>query len=546
MSAIARWVKEKSNAEAKPISTAGLAAEHKEFKSKACVQSLNVAPPSDQEKYSYIIFAPRFLPLTMGLLFSPILFSLSKFALLSPVLWTLFVWVAVQAANLTLGAYTSNKKHLVTLKSHLATVKLSNPLTIKSIDVFLPTAGEPMQVLENTYFYVSKLNWDGVLKVHVMDDAARPEVRQAAAAFGFNYIVRPNRPELKKAGNLRHAYSKTNGDFILVLDADFVPRPDMLQEMIGYFVDPKVGIVQTPQYFDVNRTQNWLQRSAGATQELFYRYIQPSRDNSNSAICVGTCAMYRREALKAAKGFAPIGHSEDVHTGVRLAKAGYALKYVPVLLAKGLCPDQMHSFVNQQYRWATGSFSLFSDRSFWQDQHFTKRRLAPYITGFAYYLTTGISVYVSSIPVLLMLFGFTSFINPQNFSPLLGIVFSQFVLLPLVTKGRLNPSVLRVQTVYGFAHARAIFDHVLGRSAEWVATGSKIRAKSRSHQIVTGMVIFLTASLILQLVGLIYAHSLIGWGKVWPALFFYLFSVYIYAPIIGYRWTLYEKGQAHD
>jgi len=510
-------------------------------KSKTFLNSLDVAPPRDQEKYSYVKFAPRFLPLTMSLLFSPVLFSLTKFALMSPVLWIFLVWVLVQATNILLGAYTSNKKHLVTLKTHLETVERSKPLRSKSIDVFLPTAGEPMQVLENTYYYVSKLIWDGVLNVHVMDDAARPEVKKAAAAFGFNYIVRPNRPELKKAGNLRHAYSKTSGDFILVLDADFVPRADMLQEMVGYFLDSNIGIVQSPQYFDVKRSHNWLQRAAGATQELFYRFIQPSRDNSNSAICVGTCAMYRREALKAANGFAPIGHSEDVHTGVRLAKAGYSIKYVPVLLAKGLCPDQMHSFINQQYRWATGSFSLLSDRSFWRDKHFTKRRLAPFITGFAYYLTTGISVYVSPIPVIFMLFGFTSFINPMNFLPLLGIVFSQFVLLPIVTKGRMNPSVLRVQTVYGFAHARAIFDHIRGRSAEWVATGSKIRGKSRSHQIVNGMVLFLIASLIIQFSGLIYAGSLIGLENLWPAMMFYIFSLYLYVPIIAYRWTLVEK-----
>lgn len=461
--------------------------------------------------------------------------------MMSPVLWIFFVWALLQAVNMLLGGYTSNKKHLVNLKTHLTIVERSKPLRSKSIDVFLPTAGEPMQVLENTYYYVSKLIWEGELNVYVMDDAARPEVENAAALFGFNYIVRPNRPELKKAGNLRHAFSITSGDFILVLDADFVPRPDMLQEMVGYFLDPSIGIVQSPQYFDARRSHNWLQRDAGATQELFYRYIQPSRDNSNSAICVGTCALYRRKALKAAKGFAPIGHSEDVHTGVRLSKAGYSIKYVPVLVAKGLCPDQIHSFVNQQYRWATGSFSLLSDRSFWADKHFTKRRLAPFITGFAYYLTTGLSVYVSSIPVFFMLFGFTSFITPLNFLPLLGIVFTQFALLPLVSRGRMNPSVMRVQTVYGFAHARAILDHIRGKSAEWVATGSKIKGKSRSHQIVNGMVLFLITSLVLQFAGLIHAGSLIGLDKIWPAIMFYIFSLYLYVPIIAHRWTLVQK-----
>jgi hypothetical protein len=140
-----------------------------------------------------------------------------------------------------------------------------------------------------------------------------------------------------------------------------------------------------------------------------------------------------------------------------------------------------------------------------------------------------------------MLFGFHDFITPLNFLPLLGIVLSQFLLLPLVTKNRMNPSVMRVQTVYGFAHARAIFDHLRGASAEWVATGSKIKTRSRAHQIVDGMTAFLTISLTLQLGGILYAGSLIGIEPLWPAFLFYLFSVYLYMPIIFYRLTLIEK-----
>jgi cellulose synthase (UDP-forming) len=63
---------------------------------------------------------------------------------------------------------------------------------------------------------------------------------------------------------------------------------------------------------------SWLQRGAGATQELFYRWIQPSRDRAGAPICVGTCAVYRLAALASVGGFAQIEHSEDVHTGILL------------------------------------------------------------------------------------------------------------------------------------------------------------------------------------------------------------------------------------
>jgi cellulose synthase (UDP-forming) len=78
--------------------------------------------------------------------------------------------------------------------------------------------------------------------------------------------------------------------------------------------------------------------------------VQPSRDRSNAAICVGTCALYRRAALERSGGFARIGHSEDVHTGVNLVKVGYRVRYVPAVVGKGICPDTFNQFVTQQYR----------------------------------------------------------------------------------------------------------------------------------------------------------------------------------------------------
>jgi len=105
---------------------------------------------------------------------------------------------------------------------------------------------------------------------------------------------------MKKAGNLAHAYARSCGELILILDADFVPRSDMLTELVPYFDDPKVGIAQSPQFFDLHDEFNWIQRSSGAVQQVVLPIIQPARDRVDGAICVGTNALYRRAALRAA------------------------------------------------------------------------------------------------------------------------------------------------------------------------------------------------------------------------------------------------------
>src|SRR5204863_246322 len=112
------------------------------------------------------------------------------------------------------------------------------------------------------------------------------EVREAAAEWGFTYLTRPNPGHLKKAGNLRFGYEHSDGDFIAIFDADFVPRPEFLLELLPYFDDPSIGIVQSPQFFDSDKRMHWLQLSAGSTQEMFYRWIQTSRDRFDAALNV--------------------------------------------------------------------------------------------------------------------------------------------------------------------------------------------------------------------------------------------------------------------
>ena len=186
----------------------------------------------------------------------------------------------------------------------------------ETVDVFLPSCGEPLAVLDNTFRYVSTLTWSGPKTVYVLDDSARENVRDLADRYGFRYIVRPNPGEMKKAGNLTHALGISSGDFIAVIDADFAVRPEFLYETMPYFSDPKVGIVQTAQYYDVsNRSFSYIQRYAGTLQEIFFRFIQPARDRYKAAICAGTNLVYRRSAVMAAGGFAWVPIGEDVHSG---------------------------------------------------------------------------------------------------------------------------------------------------------------------------------------------------------------------------------------
>jgi cellulose synthase (UDP-forming) len=399
------------------------------------------------------------------------------------------------------------------------------------VDVFLPNCGEDLTVLTNTMAYVSRMQWSGELTVYVLDDAGRPEVADLARRYGFEYIARPG-SQFKKAGNLQYAYERSSGDHILILDADFVPRWDMLHELIPYMDEPGTGIVQSPQYFRTDTSLGWLERSAGATQELFFRHIQPSRDAVGAAICVGTSAVYRREALDAIGGFPLIGHSEDVFTGVFMAREGYSLQYVPVLLSRGECPSDMDSFIAQQYRWCEGSMALVGSDRFHEDGRMSLRQRMSFWAGFLYYISTALMAVLAPIPLLVMLYAFPSQVSAINLLPLTGVLVLWLAVFPVVSKARWRIEVLRVQAIYGFAHLFCIWDMLNGRTTEWVPTGVGGRKRPRiATRVKAFMVPYLVLSQGAIAVGLVAGTWTYGLGAFWATILFAAVGLYVYVPV---------------
>ena len=100
-------------------------------------------------------------------------------------------------------------------------------------------------------------------------------------------------PRHAKAGNLNNALLATEGEFLLILDADQVPQPEILDRTLGYFRDERMALVQTPQWF-VNVPDD---DPLGSQAPLFYGPIQQGKDGWNAAFFCGSNAVLRREAL---------------------------------------------------------------------------------------------------------------------------------------------------------------------------------------------------------------------------------------------------------
>jgi cellulose synthase (UDP-forming) len=490
------------------------------------------APPTDDEKYRYFGPQRRWIVFVQFAGFSSIAASVTMFMLRTG--WTWFVLgppLVLTVLGSVASLVTSSRRRRYDVGDYQSVIAKWSASANYSVDVFLPSAGESLQLLRNTYRYVAQLHWEGPLRIYVLDDSGRSGVESLARVYGFTYLSRPDRGRMKKAGNLAFGYENSAGDLICVFDADFCPRSDFLDSAVPFMRDSCVGIVQTPQFFDVDAAQNWLQRGAGAVQEFFYRWVQPARDRSDGAICVGTNAVYRRKALAKAGGFAQIGHSEDVHTGVNLLSVGYLTRYVPVIVAKGACPDAINAFAVQQYRWCAGSMSLLFSRSFHRAPLSMRQRLC-FWTGFLYYITTAINVFAMWLPPLIVGLIYPQKMHPSNYVLVIVAVLVRMSLIPLLTSERGTwAGLARVQILYSFAHATALIDTLRGRSASWVATGTA-RGTSLSRRIRILAFGWLVSGQTLLWLAIVHDVPRFGISNYWPMVVFASINFYLVAPII--------------
>jgi cellulose synthase (UDP-forming) len=236
------------------------------------------------------------------------------------------------------------------------------------------------------------------------------------------YIARPkpkDRPHHAKAGNINYAIfsGETFGDFILTLDADHIPRPQLLQRVLPHFYhynvyagryeSNQVAFVQTPQSFSNLPPGDPF----GHQAHLFYGPIQQGKDGMNAAFYTGTNAVLRREALvsvglqnfadefaenldrldefELVGGVSTASITEDMNTAMRLHAAGWKSAYHHEILAVGLAPDDLSSTLQQRLRWAQGTIQVLLKEhpfmkeglTFWQQiQYF--QTMYSYFAGF--------------------------------------------------------------------------------------------------------------------------------------------------------------------
>jgi cellulose synthase (UDP-forming) len=271
----------------------------------------------------------------------------------------------------------------------------------KRVAIFTTSSpGEPLSMFDKTLAACAKIKYPHT--TYLLDDTRDPRYKEVAARNGAVWLELVGLPGAK-AGKINGALKITDEEFILVLDPDHIPFPNFLDEVLGYFDDEEVGYVQVSQAY-YNQYRSFTARGAAEQTYGFYGPTQMGLHGVGGAVAIGANCTFRRTALDSIGGHGH-GLAEDLVTAIRIHSEGWKSIYAPIVVSRGLVPEDFGSFCKQQLKWARGVHEvlfaevprLFTKLTGWQ-------RLS-YITIGTYYMV-GLTTFIFLLfPFLFFWFG---------------------------------------------------------------------------------------------------------------------------------------------
>jgi cellulose synthase (UDP-forming) len=296
-----------------------------------------------------------------------------------------------------------------------------------TVDIFVPCCGEPMEVVGTTLRAVAQVRYHS-LEVYVLDDGGSQAVAALADSLGFHYLSRPAAGlprQDAKSGNLNFGLSHSQGDLVLVLDADQVADPEILERLTPFFQPPQIGYVQTRQAFFLPEGDPFYN-----SDRVFYESIQLHNDQANAVISCGSGVIYRRLALEDIGGFATWNLVEDFTSSYELVSHGWRGVYYPEALSQGLAPTTLAGVYRQRFQWCLDTMRIF----FWDNPLFKSGLAWTQKTRFLFIMMS----YLAS-----------------------GLVFPLFYIVPLIVYCRGHSCIIGDELTYGVLRGAYMLSTIL-------------------------------------------------------------------------------------
>lgn len=230
------------------------------------------------------------------------------------------------------------------------------------VSLHVPAYNEPPELVIHTLDALAALDYPNYEVIVIDDNTRDPETWRPVQAhcrrLGFRFFHLDNWPGYK-SGALNHALAHVAPDteIIGVVDADYIVSADYLRDLVGFFIDPAIAFVQTPQdYRDVD--SGTYQSALYRSYQYFFKLSMASRNERNGIIFTGTMGLIRRSALERVGGWDEWCITEDAELALKMLDLGYESAFVDRSYGRGLMPLDFEGLRRQRFRWAFGGMQV--------------------------------------------------------------------------------------------------------------------------------------------------------------------------------------------
>lgn len=370
-----------------------------------------------------------------------------------------------------------------------------------SVGVFVPCYNEHVDLVHDTLIAALNINYPRqLLSVHLCDDGKDSSKKAMVSHLreshsNVHYVTRPEHVHAK-AGNLNYSLERADCDLIVVLDADFIARPNLLQRLVPYYYEwnpvtgmyqfnTKLAAVQVPQHF-----RNLSPFDPDPTDQratFFMEAVLPGKDWFNAAPLIGTTNLLNRAALEKARFFPYHSVTEDTALSIVLHSLGFQTYYVNESLASGLATTSLWSNFDQRERWLQGDWQiLFSRQGPLTLKGLTVVQRILYLNMSWNRLISIVHLLYDFASVLLLVFGLTmvDVPNTSRFVQFLGPYIASGVLVRLSrTRGedgleKSESGAVAFEVMFRFVTLKGLFTAIWkGRNIKFKVTDKKTTAE---------------------------------------------------------------------
>ena len=374
----------------------------------------------------------------------------------------------------------------------------------RDVDVFITTYQEPLHIIRRTIMAAKEIEYPH--QTWLLDDGRRPEIKKLAEEIGVKYLSRPNNLNAK-AGNLNYGLQHSSAEFVMVFDADHIALPHALNIVLGFFVDEKVAMVQTPQdYYNTTAFQYMNCKRTGALwtdQSFFYNVSEPCYDSVNNASCVGTGVIYRRKVIDEIGGIPTTTVTEDTHTSIKMNKLGHHTIYINEAIAYGIASSDLGEYYKTRRRWGHGNICAIKEEKIFSCAGLSLRQRLLHMSPMFNCLEGWQQLLLLFIPIATLVFGLSPFeISIFNVIITFCFPFVSYVMLQEIGCGFSRLWTNEIFSMIRWPIHLSISEAWFGRKLKWSSSLKNIKGKV-SWRLMIPQLIVLVASIF----GLVVAFS---------------------------------------